>query len=351
MSPDRVTMADVARAAAVSVMTVSYCYSRPDRVAPDTRDAVAQAALSLGYLGPDPTARSLRNGRAGSIGVILGEQLTYAFEDPQARQFLAGAAAVCRDRSVGMTLIPTSSAELDAERVRAAVVDGFIVWTTADSDPAMAAVVRLGKPVAVHGGPESAGGHLVSIDDRAASRAIAEIVFHGARRPAVLSFPLNDSRESGLMSAPDLAEVTFPVTRNRLLGIGDYCTSAGIDIGAVRIAVSARNDRAQSRGVIDALLDLPDPPDAVLAMSDELAFATLAALRERGQSVPSDVSVSGWDDGPDAKSAGLTTVHQSLFEQGEQCARIALGDLHSGEQSAWRLAVRDTTRARPRMVT
>jgi DNA-binding LacI/PurR family transcriptional regulator len=347
----RVTMADVARAADVSVMTVSYCYSRPDRVAADTRDAVTRAALSLGYLGPDPTARSLRNGRAGSIGVILGEHLTYAFDDPQARQFLAGVAAVCRDRSVGLTLIPTTSAEPDAERIRAAAVDGFIVWTTVDSDPAMAAAVRLDKPVAVLGGPETPGAHVVTIDDRAAARAIARTVFQGARRPAVVSFPLNDNRESGLVSDPDLVQVTFPVTRNRLLGIRDYCTDAGIDVGDVLIAVSARNDRAESRDVIDALLDLPDPPDAVLAMSDELAFVTLAALRERGRGVPSDVSVSGWDDGPEAEAAGLSTVHQSLFEQGEQCARIALGELEASEQPSWRLAIRDTTRVLPRMVT
>jgi DNA-binding LacI/PurR family transcriptional regulator len=86
--PRKTTMPDVARAAGVSVMTVSYTYSRPERVAPATRERVLRAAARLGYGGPDAAARSLRSGRAAALGVILGERLTYAFADPQATAFL-----------------------------------------------------------------------------------------------------------------------------------------------------------------------------------------------------------------------------------------------------------------------
>lgn len=338
-------MADVARVAGVSVMTVSYCYNQPGRVATRTRDAVARAARSLRYLGPDPAARSLRNRRTDSVGVVLGEHLAYAFDDPQARQFLTGVAAVCRDRGVGMTLIPTTADEHDGARVRAAAVDGFIVWTTVDSDPVIAAALSLDKPVVVHGGPDVQGAHLVAIDDRAAARSVAAAVFDGARRPAVVSFPINAARESGLMH-PDLAEITFPVTRNRLLGVYDYCTAAGLDPTRLVVAVTSRNERATSQDIIDTLFDLPDPPDAVMAMSDELAFESVAALEKRDRSTPYEVSISGWDDGPEAEAAGLTTVRQSLFEQGGQCARLALGDDGLRQQPAWEVVLRGTTRTK-----
>lgn len=341
----RVTMADVARVAGVSVMTVSYCYNQPGRVATRTRNAVAQAAQSLGYLGPDPAARSLRNGRTGSVGVVLGEHLAYAFDDPQARQFLTGVAAVCRHRGVGMTLIPTTTDERDGARVRAAAVDGFIIWTTVDSDPIIPAALSLDKPVVVHGGPDVQGTHLVAIDDRAAARAISAAVFDGAKRPAVVSFPLNAARESGL-TPPELAEITFPVTRNRLLGVHDYCAATGIDSTKLVVAVTSRNERATSRDIIDTLLDLPDPPDAVMAMSDELAFEVAAALKKRDLSIPYDVSISGWDDSPGADAAGLTTVRQSLFEQGQQCARLALSDDNMWQQPAWQVVLRQTTRTK-----
>ena len=79
-------MPDVAREAGVSVMTVSYTFSRPGRVAEATRQRVLEAAARLGYSGPHPGARSLRRGRTGTVGVVLGEHLTYAFEDPQDRK-------------------------------------------------------------------------------------------------------------------------------------------------------------------------------------------------------------------------------------------------------------------------
>src|ERR1700709_1751238 len=148
----RPTMRQVAEAAGVSAMTVSYVFSRPDRVAPETGDKVRAAAQRLGYPGPHPAARSLRRGRVGSLGVVLGERLTYAFEDPQAARFLAGVADVCADEGVGLSLVPITGAASDAERIARAGVDGFVVWTTSDDDPVLDAVVATGSPAALHAG-------------------------------------------------------------------------------------------------------------------------------------------------------------------------------------------------------
>src|SRR4051794_3480351 len=93
--PRRPTMSQVAEAAGVSVMTVSYAYAQPNRVSADAAARVRAAAAELGYPGPHPGARSLRRGHAGSLGVVLGERLTYAFDDPQAVRFLSGVAEAC----------------------------------------------------------------------------------------------------------------------------------------------------------------------------------------------------------------------------------------------------------------
>ena len=107
----------------------------------------------LGYPGPHPGARSLRRGRTGSLGVVLGEPLAYAIEDPQAARFLAGVAEVCAGAGVGLTLVPITGADADVERVAEAGVDGFVVWTTAEDDPVVDAVAATGLPAVVHGGP------------------------------------------------------------------------------------------------------------------------------------------------------------------------------------------------------
>ncbi len=198
--PRPATLADVAARAAVSPMTASYAFSQPQRVSAPTREKVLAAAAELGYVGPDPSARSLRRGHTSSLGVVLGEHLSYAFDDPQAAAFLAGIADVCAERSYAMTILPTTGGPEDTKRIRVAAVDGFVVWTTADDDPVLAALQSLHSRVVIHGGPAIDGAGLVSVDNRAAAREIATVTFSGARRPAVLSFPLDRRREPA--SAP-----------------------------------------------------------------------------------------------------------------------------------------------------
>jgi DNA-binding LacI/PurR family transcriptional regulator len=325
-------MADVARAAGVSVMTVSYAYSRPDRVSEASAAKVRAAAAELGYPGPHPGARSLRRGRAGSLGVVLGEPLAYAFEDPQAARFLAGVAEVCAAAAVGLTLVPITGEDADVDRVADAVVDGFVVWTTADDDPVVDAVAATGLPAVVHGGPHSSL-PVVTIDNRAAAATVGRVAFAGARVPAVLSFPLDRRRSRAVLDDPDPAVATFPITRERLQGYRD-----ATDV-PLRVAVCSRNSAAEGEALVAQLLSGDDPPDAIAAMSDELALGALRAAAAAGRTL----AISGWDDTPAAAPAGLTTVWQSLQEQGAECARIALGRPRAAGPPRWRVVRRAST--------
>jgi DNA-binding LacI/PurR family transcriptional regulator len=166
-------MTDVARAAGVSPMTVSYTYNRPERVSEESRAKVLEAATALGYSGPDPSARSLRYGATRTLGVVLGEHLTYAFDDPQAVAFLAGVADVCAERGYGLLIVPTGAGEVDRDRVVGAAVDAYVVWTTTADDPVLDAARSTRRRVVIHGGPSYQGATLVGIDNRAAARAVA----------------------------------------------------------------------------------------------------------------------------------------------------------------------------------
>jgi DNA-binding LacI/PurR family transcriptional regulator len=341
-------MRQVADAAGVSVMTASYVYSQPDRVAPRTAAKVRAAAQRLGYPGPHPGARSLRRGRAGSLGVVLGERLAYAFDDPQAARFLGGVAEVCASEGTGLTLVPTTGAASDGQRVAEAVVDGFIVWTTSDDDPVLDAVAASGLPAVVHAGPARGGLQVVGIDDRAAAAAIGRLAFVRATRPLVLSFPVNRDRSQVILTGPPDRTVTYPVTRNRWDGFFDAWRQAGGAPDRLRVATCSANDTALGEVLAEELLLSDDPPDAIAAMSDELALGALRAARRVGFPVPARVAITGWDDGDAAASAGLTTVRQSLRDQGRRCARIALGhgDLDTaGDSPDWEVIVRTTTRS------
>ena len=337
-------MADVARAAGVSPMTVSYAYSQPARVSADAAEKVRRAAGELGYQGPQPVARSLRRGRTGNLGVVLGERLSYAFDDPQAVRFLAGVAQVCAEHATGLTLLPITGAASDSTRVAQAAVDGFVVWTTSDDDPVLDAVTATGLPAVVHGGPAGSGLPSVGIDDRAAARAIARLAFAGAQRPAVLSFPFDRARRPQLLTGPDPRTATFPVTRNRLAGIEDAWKETGRDWAEVQVAVCAVNSSRLGAEATLQLLDSDAAPDALVAMSDELALGALHAAAQAGLAVPRALAVTGWDDTAAAAPAGLTTVRQDLRDHGARCARIALGQPEQLTPPPWEIVHRRSTR-------
>ena len=319
-------MSQVAHTAGVSPMTVSYFYSQPGRVSGETAARVGRAARRLGYPGPHPGARSLRRGRTGTLGVVLGEPLAYAFEDPQAARFLAGVSEVCAAERLGLTLVPIGGSAEDADRVAEAAVDGFVVWTTADDDPILDAVVATGLPCVVHAGPAGRGLPVVGIEaDRAAAREIGAEAFAGAGRPAVLGFPMDLDRRAATLRGPDPATATFAVTRRRLEGLRDACAANGSGWAQVPVLVCPRNGAAEGEAAVEELLRSGELPDAIAAMSDELALGALRAAVRHGIAVPEVLAVTGWDDSEAAARAGLTTVSQSLEEQGALCARLALG--------------------------
>ncbi len=343
-------MSHVAREAGVSAMTVSYTFNRPDRVAEATRQRVLQAAERLGYPGPDPSARSLRRGRTASLGVVLGEHLTYAFDDPQATRFLAGISTVCVEHGLGLTLIPSTGGAQDADRVREAAVDAMVLWTTADDDPILEAVVQRGLPAVVHGGPARRGIDLVGIDDHAAARAVATAAFTAARAPAVLCFPLDRARQPAVLHGPSPDAAAFSVTRHRLRGYADAVADLGLEWTRVPVVVLARNDRAEAEAAALRLLRDDDTGvDAIAAMSDELALGVLNAARRLGIEVPGRLAVTGWDDSAAAASARLTTIAQSLRAQGELCARSVIEPQIATARTtpAWQLVTRGSTRTPP----
>jgi DNA-binding LacI/PurR family transcriptional regulator len=305
---------------------------------------VLQAAAELGYAGPDAAARSLRYGSTRTLGVILGEHLTYAFDNPQAVTFLAGIAEVCADRGYGMLIVPVDGGEEDSLRVSSAAVDAFVIWTTADDAPVLDAVSASGRPAVIHGGPARPGFTLVSIDNRAAAFAMGMKTFAGAHRPAILSFPLDSSHKTVLASGVDPDTVRFPVTRQRLLGYRDAIEALGLDWNNVFVGATATNNEGEARSLAEQMLALEHHVDAIAAMSDEQALGVLNAAAIAQLAVPETLAVSGWDDSRAAALNQLSSVFQDLRTQGALAARLALGEHPDPASSEWSVATRASTR-------
>ena len=111
-------MTSVATAVGVSLSTVSNAYNKPEQLSADVRERIFAAARELGYPGPDAAARTLRSRRAGAIGLLLTEQLSYAFSDPFAVGLLAGLAEVAERTRTGLLLIPLPRCDTIGARLK-----------------------------------------------------------------------------------------------------------------------------------------------------------------------------------------------------------------------------------------
>jgi DNA-binding LacI/PurR family transcriptional regulator len=347
----KVTLTEIAQRVGVSAQTVSNAYNRPRKLSPALRERILATARELGYGGPDAAARSLRRGRAGAIGLILGEALPYAFDDPGAVQFLGGLATGCAAGGVGLQLVPAVGEPDDEARIRDAVVDGFVLWSLPDGDPLIRIVLERELAAVAIGSPLLDSVPFIGLDDRAAARAAAQhLLDRGHQRVGVIALPLTPTRRDGLISPRDIEVATQRVSRERMAGYVDALAAAQVDWSDIAAHEVAVNTREHGRRAARHILTATSPPTAILAMSDELALGALAAARAAGLKIPRDLAVIGWDDTRDSRLASptLTTIHQDLREQGMRAADLLLSRAERAGRTSlhlapWRLVIRHSS--------
>ena len=310
------TLATVAEHVGVSRMTVSNAFNRPDQLSPALRERILLAARELGYGGPDPAARALASGRAGSLGLVFDYSLTAALTDPATAGLLLGVAGECESRSLGLTLVPLL-AGADDTHVRTALVDGFVLYSVTRHDARLRAVRERHLPYVLVDHEPADGAQRVNIDDRGAARAMAEHLLGLGHRDIAL---VMGWEHRALTLGEAQADSIYFVGGERLAGWRE----AGLEATAT-VASGPGHDRETGRVAGHRLLDRPDPPTAVLAFSDLLALGVMDAAAERGVDVPGRLSVVGFDDIAEAAPAGLTTVRQPHDEKGAAAVRLLLG--------------------------
>lgn len=319
----RVTLQTVAAAAGVSRSTVSNAYNRPDQLSSEVRQRVLGTARRLGYAGPDAAARSLRSGRAGALGVLFTETLSYALSDPYGVEFLRGLASVAEVHATGLLLVPLDEVDSEAActATRQAVADGFCLECVDESNPVVDVILSRGLPLVTTTAPVERDVAFVGIDERAAARSAAEHLSRlGHRRVTVIVDGRPPFGAQGFL--PLQRAVDEAVDRNaklRLLGFCDGLPGAEIDVAAAR-----RNSREDGWQAAAAILDQRDRPTAILTISDVLALGVLDAVSQRGLAPGRDVSLVGFDDIPAASDARLTTVRQPVYEKGRLAGLILL---------------------------
>ncbi|HUR01835.1 MAG TPA: LacI family DNA-binding transcriptional regulator [Nonomuraea sp.] len=331
------TMQDLARMAGVSVASVSRALSGKPGVSAETRSTIARLAREHGFTGNQP-ARALSTGRTGRIAVTLPSIQAEYFG-----RILAGAAQVIHDAGLSLVLEATHherDRHSDAiQRFMRTGVDGALLLLPAESAREISALYDSGFKFVIIDPSDQVtdpSPWITSTNAMGARQAVEHLLGLGHRRIAVIT-----------------GETHRFSTKERLNGVRDALERVGLDLDPGLVRVS---HYTESGGAYEATLDLlrhPDPPTAIFAFSDRLAFGTLQAAHALKVPVPDALSVVGFDDLEAAAlvSPALTTVRQPLSVMGSTAA-TALLQLINGEspagmhiQLATELIVRQSTGA------
>jgi DNA-binding LacI/PurR family transcriptional regulator len=315
----KVTLQSIADRVGVSRMTVSNAFSRPDQLSAELRERILAAAEELGYVGPDPAARALARGRTGSVGIMLNDRISEAFEDPIAAEFFASVADRLSDNGFALTLLtPRTSADFVPSRDVA--MDGALVYICEPDSVDLAWLDRRGLPQVSIDQDKRGVVTSVNVDDRGGARAAAQhLVDLGHTSIGILT----------LESIAGLPSQSYPATQ-RMLGWRDALDPAGIE---PLIASAPYRPASAAYDAAVELLDAPTRPTAVLCFSDAFALGVIRAAEKLGLAVPADLSVVGFDDSPAAEVSRppLTTVRQDVARKGELAVTALLTSMRGQE--------------------
>lgn len=320
---DRPTLALIAAELGVSTASVSNALRRPERVSAALRARVLSVATRVGYAGPQAAAQMLPKGRADAIGLVFTSSLPAAFADPAAVAFLQGLSASCESADLALVLVPAGELHPDASinGVANVVVDGFVVYSLRDNDPLLDAVRARRLPVVVVDAPTDVPGtDSVGVDDRAATAQLGgHLAELGHRSVGIVAPQLGRTRLNGRVGPSRWSTSAYALMRHRLDGLHE---GLGLDPGRSTVEERSASSTAAGAHACHALLDDDPGITAICCLTDVLALGALAAAKQRGLTVPGDLSITGYDDLPEAERAGLTTVAQPHVDKG----RVA-GDL------------------------
>lgn len=304
------TLQDVANLAGVSVKTVSNVVNNYTHVRSSTRIKV-QAALDQLKYQPNMSARSLRSGRTGAIGLAVPElKLSYFAE-------LADAVIKAAERRGMVVLIEQTGADRDREiellsSPRLQMTDGLI-FSPLGMDNNDAQHLNVGYPLVLLGerifdGPVD---HVTMHNVQAARAATEFLIKRGRKRIAVIG-----AHQGEVVGSAAL----------RLEGYKQALAAAGLPYDERLIGYVGLWHRHDGLVAMRNMIEQGVDFDAVFGLNDTLALGAMRVLQEARYKIPEDVSVMGFDDLDETQYSlpTLTTVDPGQGEIAETAVRVLL---------------------------
>lgn len=306
----RTTVADVARAANVSMMTVSRVMNDKPGVRKELRQQILELAEEMGYQ-PNKIARGLATNRMGTVGLVVP-----SISNPFYAQIAQGVEDAAYERGYNVFLVNTIA---DLAREEAALnslwaqnIDGAIVCSLRlPQDRMVKSIERFPAAVLVNRVLERPLPNVATIcvnDERAAREAVEHFIERGRRCIAYIGGPEN----------------AFSGQR-RLAGYQAALKKAGIPCDP-SFVMHIMPDTDTGRQAAETLFSRHPDIDAILTFNDLVAVGALQACQAAGRQVPGEVAIIGADDIPIASliRPALSTSHVNLAQLGQLCMQTLL---------------------------
>lgn len=324
------TMEDVARAANVSMSTVSHVLNGTRKVSVETVRAVNEAMQKTGYL-PNMLARSLAGSSSSTIGVAFSALTNHYFSET-----VRAIEAECAKNGLMMLFADTHDDPQQEIKVVQALhqrrVDGLLLAPTTDPELRTLEYLRSNKIPSVlvdRFTPEEFD--QVGVENKQSSmKLVSHLIEHGHRRIGFIS------GTAGLST-----------TEERLDGYRAALEKAGLpfDEDLVRCGESSSEP---ARLATHRLLALDPRPTAIMAANNLMTIGTMQALRDSRIEVPSEMALVGFDDfdWADIFSPRLTVMAQPLEELGARAVELLINRIKRPDEHRQIVRLAPTLRVR-----
>ena len=305
---NEITIFDVASEAGVSNATVSRVVNNKDHVSPEKRERVLRAMTKLGYV-VNTQARSLAGGSSHIVGLLVNYMSSgYVVE------IMHGIDAALQANQYDLVMYSAhtqySKEATYVTRLTRHMADGLLLVL-----------------------PKQAQTYLDALRQRHFPHVLVDYLSNGEKAPSVATTNVRGAYEAtayllrlghrriGLITG----DLKTGCARQRLEGYKAALKDYGV-LADPQLIYEGLFFQPQGYQGAHHLLALPDPPTAIFACNDQMAFGVMEAARERGLRLPEDLSLVGFDDIPQASHVHppLTTVRQPLEEMGHRAALLLL---------------------------
>ena len=316
MKKTRTTITEIAKELGISPSTVSRSLNNHPAISKKTRNAVIRLARKLNYQ-PNLTALNLLTKKTNTIGVIVPEITTF---------FFASIINGIQDfvNSVGVNIIIGQSNESYEEeqnivrKFNSINVDGFLVSPSSKTKnyAHLEALVENQIPLVIFDRDcEELEVDKVLVDEyNGASQAVEHLINTGCRRIAHIAGPQTLSTSKHRLQAYKdvLSKYDLPFREEYIVETNGFTPEFGIE-------------------PTNQLLALGEIPDAIFSINDGVAIGAMYVIKERGISIPDEISVIGFDDAPYSCyfKPSLSTVWQPTYQMGMLSARILMKKINA----------------------